>query len=285
MSFVGHPPNDDSRKITFVDSNEDTAILGYSGLGITALGTEPCDWMSGVLRGRVRTIEESLAFLADAVKSQLVPHLHKLPGDIIAHHIYAPCMITEQPKFYTIDYGYNRLTSQEFFRFTRHIRQSENSAAELTPRIGVSGSGAMFLRRNLRWKRPLLSLVSANDRGRISPIVLADHIASICYDSHLGTADSTVGHRCIVAWRYRRHGYHRGGGGHRCYTDGVRERNVPPLPSVANGIDVGAFSRGEMEYVHGMVAKNHGEFASFDMADLWSAVIEKLPSDPDQTLK
>jgi hypothetical protein len=40
-----------------------------------------------------------------------------------------------------------------------------------------------------------------------------------------------------------------------------------------------------MEYMQGAAAKAHGEFPSFDMADLWNAVIEKLPTDPDQTLK
>ena len=286
LSYPGRLPREDARKVMFLDSNEDTAILGYSGLGATALGTEPCDWMSAVLRGRFHTIEESLSVLADALRIHLAPHLRGLRGGgVVAHHIYAPCLIAETPKFYTIDYLYDRRASQDSFRFTRHIVPAAGTAIERTPRIGLSGSGALFLRRHLHWRRPLLSLVSANDHGRIQPTVLADRIASICYEAHLATPDGTVGHRSIVAWRYRRHGHHRGGGGHRCYTKGVRERDVPPLPSIVNGMDfnaIGGVIRDHM--IRSMNRMPAGSLGEWNNSDVWTDV-SSLPSDPDPTLR
>ena len=41
---------------------------GTAGLGETAQGTEPADWMSAVLRGRRLSLEQSLGVIADASK-------------------------------------------------------------------------------------------------------------------------------------------------------------------------------------------------------------------------
>ena len=45
------PIRDDARKLMFLETDDGVAILGYAGLGATARGTEPADWMSAVLRG------------------------------------------------------------------------------------------------------------------------------------------------------------------------------------------------------------------------------------------
>lgn len=54
LSYADHSPKDDARKVMFLESTDGAAILGYAGLGATARGTEPADWMSAVLRGRNR---------------------------------------------------------------------------------------------------------------------------------------------------------------------------------------------------------------------------------------
>jgi len=52
LTFKSRPPKDDARKVMFLETTDAVAILGYAGLGATALGAEPADWMSAVLRGR-----------------------------------------------------------------------------------------------------------------------------------------------------------------------------------------------------------------------------------------
>lgn len=75
----------------FLETKDGVAILGYSGLGETALGTEPADWMSAVLRGRPLSLEHSLGALADAIKKQIPPHLVGLPKRApLAHSVIAP---------------------------------------------------------------------------------------------------------------------------------------------------------------------------------------------------
>ena len=52
LSYEGRLPKDDACKVMFLETTDGVAILGYAGLGATARGTEPSDWMSAVLRGR-----------------------------------------------------------------------------------------------------------------------------------------------------------------------------------------------------------------------------------------
>lgn len=68
LSFKARMPRDDARKVMFLETTDGVAILGYAGLGATALGTEPADWMSAVLRGRNLPLEQCLGALAEAMK-------------------------------------------------------------------------------------------------------------------------------------------------------------------------------------------------------------------------
>ena len=67
LSYKGKPPKDDARKVMFLESPDGVALVGYAGLGSTAMGTEPADWMSAVLRGRNFPLEKSLHVLARAI--------------------------------------------------------------------------------------------------------------------------------------------------------------------------------------------------------------------------
>src|ERR1051326_3378433 len=70
LSAGGRQRADNARKVIFLQTMDGTAILGYAGLGMTAMGTEPADWMSAVLRGRNLPLEHSLRVLAEAMKQQ-----------------------------------------------------------------------------------------------------------------------------------------------------------------------------------------------------------------------
>jgi hypothetical protein len=69
LSYRILPPNDDGRKVMFLEATDGVAILGYCGLGATLRGTEPADWMSAVLRGRNLPLEQSLGVLAAAIET------------------------------------------------------------------------------------------------------------------------------------------------------------------------------------------------------------------------
>lgn len=75
LSSRGKPVKDDARKVMVLQGVGDRAILGYAGLGATASGTQPADWMSAVLRGRGLNLEQSLGVIADAMKREFPRHM------------------------------------------------------------------------------------------------------------------------------------------------------------------------------------------------------------------
>ena len=100
LSFKARSPKEDGRKVMFLETTDGVAILGYAGLGATALGTEPADWMSAVLRGRNLPLEQSLGVLAEAIKKQLPRHLVRISDYVSAvHSAYARGLLSRGAPF------------------------------------------------------------------------------------------------------------------------------------------------------------------------------------------
>jgi hypothetical protein len=240
LSFKDRLPRDDARKVMFLETTDGLAILGYAGLGATGRGTEPSDWMSAVLRGRNLPLEQSLAVLAEAMKKQFPPHMVRMPGDSgPAHSVIVPAFLGTEPRVYTIDLAFAPDRKSYAFRCTRHVH---SLAMPRTPRMAIYGSGAPYLAQDKSWTRSLLRVVRANDRGHVSSLAVADHMASLNYKVHRGVSDNSVGPRCIVAWRRRKGGVHKGGGAQQFYTGTTRDASSSSLPIIGNGMDIQAIS-------------------------------------------
>jgi hypothetical protein len=273
----------------FLETRDGLAILGYAGLGATAAGVEPADWMSSVLRGRNLPLEQSLGVLADAMKRQLPRHMLCIPGKQgPAHNVLAPAILENDLRMYTIDLAFAPNRKNYRFRYTGHVVDKPALVAPRTPRVAVGGSGGLYLVRNKRWIRPLLRMVKANDRGQVSTNTLAAHFASLNNEVHKGIQDRSVGPRCIVAWRHRKHGLQKGGGGHQFFTGSARDRNCPSLPTIAIGMDVHAICevlmRHFMKDVEGM--RTRCPAAESDTDELYglNAELARLPGHPNEDL-
>lgn len=271
----------------FLETVDGVAILGYAGLGATAKGTEPADWMSAVLRGRKLPLEQSLGELAGAMQRQFPNHLKRLPKDVSAgHNILIPAFADGEVRLYTIDLAFAPDRKTSSFRFTRHVVNPSPDRPHRAPRIGLAGSGAVSLQRDKHWVRDLLRLVRACDTKRVPPIVVADQLANINALAHGNTADGTVGPRCIVAWRHNKSGMHKGGGGHQFY-DGIKHAgNTDALPCIANGIDVQALVQALMPHtMEQMSALLTGRPGVELDAEKLNAELAMLPEHPDENLK
>jgi len=239
----GHPPRDDARKIMFLDTTDGVAIIGYAGLGVTAYGTEPSDWMSNVLRGRKLPLEHSLGVLAKAMDEQMPQHLKQLSvTGGLTHILVATAFVGNEQRLYTIDLAFSPDRTSYSFRYMRHENEKHKSTKPRIPPLGIGGSGATYLTRHKMWMRNVLRLAKAHDRGQVSSQVVADCLAKLNYEVHLGTSDQTVGPTCIVGWRYSKEGFHKGGGAHQFYTGTTRDASTQPLPTIANGMDVCAIA-------------------------------------------
>lgn len=287
LSYRDRPPKEDGRKIMFLETTDGVAILGYAGLGATAAGTEPAGWMSAVLRGRNLSLEQSLGHLAGAMQRQFPRHLLRFPRDVAAgHNILVPSFVNGEVRLYTIDLAFAPDRKTYAFRYTRHVVNPSAVRPHRTPRLGLAGSGAAYLTRDKRWIRELLRLVRACDSKRVSPLMVADHLAKINEVAHRNTADGTVGPRCIVGWRHNKLGVHKGGGGHQFYDGTRRTDDSGALPNIGNGMDIPALVQAMMP--HFMVQMKEllaGRPASeLDVAKV-NADLAKLPEHPDESLK
>ncbi|WP_144006973.1 hypothetical protein [Pelomonas sp. KK5] len=270
-----------------LETQDSVAMLGYAGLGCTAGGTEPADWMNAVLRGRSLPLELYLGELAGALQRQFPPHLRQLPIKFgAAHSVVVSAFLNGEPRLYSIDIVLSADRKTHRFRYTRHVSGQVPSDPPRTPRIALAGSGASFLQRDVQWLRQLLKLVRACDAQRIEPHIVADFLAALSNRVSCGMADKSVGPRSIVVWRHRNGGARIGGGGHQFYNGIVREPDSGILPMLANGLDIQALVRAAMPFIEPQMSqlREHAPVKEIDR-DGMNAALAKLPDQPDETLK
>jgi len=286
LTYKNRPPRDDGHKVLFLETTDGVAILGYAGLGATAHGTQPADWMSGVLRGCNLPLEQSLDVLAQAMKRQLPRHMLQMPGPALpAHNVLITAFIDGQPRLYTIDLALERGGKRLAFRITRHVVPTSNPKKVRTPRLGITGSGVAFLLKDKKWIRSLLHVVRACDRRQVSPYVVADFLANLNHLVHIGTPDMSVGPNCIVAWRHRKEGVHKGGGAHQFYAGTARDPNSVALPIIANGMDVRALVEVVMpQMTKFMESIQQGQTPPDLDKDEINAALSTLPDQPEEDL-
>jgi hypothetical protein len=284
LSANAVPVRDDARKLMFLETTDGVAILGYAGLGATAAGTELADWMSAVLRGRNMPLEQSLGVLAEAMKKQLPMHMLQVPAaGPWPHWVVAAALFGDEPRIYTIVIELSPDRKAYRCRYERRVVDPARVPVR-TPRFAVSGSGALVLLKDKKWMRDLLRVVRASDRKQVPPDAVADHLAALNFKVH--QAEQTVGPRCIVAWRNKKTGIHRGGGGHRYYTKTERERDTPAMPNIAGGSDWTAVINLLKPYMQEMMEATIAskEAPQLDK-DKINAQAAKLPNTPDEKLR
>lgn len=287
LSYSGRPPRDDARKIMILSTGDALALLAYAGLGATAHGTEPADWMSAVLRGRNLPLEQSLGVLADAMKREFPPHLVRLPGPTgPSHTVIASAFVGAEARLYTIDMVFASDRKRYHFRYTRHVVELGTANQPRTPRIVLGGSGAPCLHGDQSWQRDLLRLVKGHDRGRVSADAVADYLATLNYRAHLGTQDRSVGPRCIVVWRYSERVSRKRGAAHRLYTDTRRESDAPSLPEISRGMDIPALITAMWPHMmkRAREALSGQTEGGIDDAAI-NADLARLPETPDEKLR
>jgi|SRR5579859_1090409 len=288
LSYGGRRPVvDDAVKMTILETADGVGVLTYAGLGATAKGTEPSEWMSAVLRGRRGLkFEQSLGVLADVATKELPRHLAPMP--VGAHVIMIPAFIEGiGARLYSIDNVIDQQTKQHWYRYTSH--QITGLPGSPCPRIAIAGSGAAYIQSIDRArKRALLSLVNENDRGRVSDQLIADQLAALNYETHRAVHDGTVGPRSIVVWRRRPEvGGRRGGGGHQFYTRENRDRrDLPAIPTIGNGMDVSAVGGIFMDQLHSKLTSESWPPANFDLdLEEIGRRLGALPDTPDEKLR
>lgn len=291
LSIKGRAPKDDARKLMFLETTDGVAIIGYAGLGATALGSEPSDWMSAALRGRNLPLEQCLGVLAQALERQFPRHMFRMAVESVpSHHMLITAFVGDETKFYTIDLVFAPDRKSYYFRYAQHFIHKINeprSPTTFPPLVCLGGAGAKYLIQDKRWMRKLLRLLRAYNRSKISPFVVANYMAALNYKVH--SIDKLVGPRCIVAWRNRKKGVHKGGGAHRFYFGTSLDVSSSTIPTICNGIDLNAVIAVTKPYIikwfKEILEDNEKNYPPDNLREVLNEKIALLPNEPDEDLR
>jgi hypothetical protein len=270
----GHFSDDAIKQIT-VETTDGQALLGYAGLGKTASGTEPSQWMSNVLRGRNLSMEHTLGVLADAAKTQLPKHLDLLGSP---HAVIAPAFVSGEPRLYVIELIREAGLADYTFAFRRLVANPEAPANSwITPNIVVTGSGRLDLPSDRDWMGELMKLITAHDAGEIPPGRVEHFLAALNYE--VSSRESSVGPQCMISWSLLDKT-----GGLAYFTGTQRDCNAPVIPSVAQGTDMSALIRVLLPHTKPILeAMQRGESKAPDINAI-NSDLAKLPRYPDEKL-
>lgn len=263
--------SDSATKLVRLESDGHKAIIGYAGLGATAAGTQPSEWMNNVFRGRRGPLEHLLGILAEAGLNELPKHIE---AGKFNHTAIAVALKNRVPVTYGVGVRHSADSNQYEKYYTKY-----QTAAGNAPPVVVGGSGAAVVASlGIRAIRPLLRLARAAEKGQISANKVSDEMAALSYRVHL--VEGTVGPRSIVLWTDK-----NGTGGQACYTGASRDANCSGVPTIANGMDVGAIAGLTMRMMfESPSALVKGQFPNVDV-DRINEELRKLPSGPNEKLK
>ena len=264
----------------FLETTDGVGILGYAGLGLTGEGTEPGDWMSRVLRGRNLPFESMLGVLTAVARTELLRHLEGLNAfGTPSHSIAVPAFVNRKPCMYSICFLRAQSGTGYWHEYRKNICGGDQEALHLPRTVGVSGSGGPHLLRNPEWVREFLSAVRAHNKGRISAQEVAKVFSTV--NSRVADLEPSVGHRCIVAWRYR-----DGGGAHAMMDRACRDMTPGDdgwIPAIARGADSTANIRAVFPRFGMPQAPGERHWMDFDTAEIDTA-LAALPRTPDERL-
>lgn len=291
------PPIDDAIKVLDLSTLDGVGVLAYAGLGATAVGSQPSEWMSNTLRGHGGlTFEQALSVVADAAVRELPRHLVKTPGG--GHSIVVPAFIDAVgPRLYSIEVVMNPDPKSRELRWRYTSHQRTDLPGSPAVRMSLAGTGGAYLNGQGDWQRHIRRLVKASDAGKVSDDVVADEFAKLNHRAHLQVADGTVGPRCIVIWR-RRHKApeYLPASAQRFYTGTLLDSSGVGIPAIGNGMDVRQLAEATLAHwqdrlekkieKHGSVrdAYEHMEMGDADGEEL-NRLLSQLPWGPDDKLR
>ncbi|WP_120276447.1 hypothetical protein [Rhizobium sp. AG855] len=281
---------DDATKICCLDTLDGKAIIGYAGLGATARGMEPSEWISNSLRGLRITIEQALEVLANAARKALPAHLIGVSEQF--QHVMLVPAFTKSTHLYSIEY---QQKGKEISIGLRRLVKT-NRGTSFTPRASAVGSGSELLSRNLHWHHKVCGLVRAFNNEKISGNVVAEELNAICQSVHLALTergDNSVGNCSIVAWRDLR----SGGGNHVSFTGTKMDQYSASIPTIANGMDVSTLAKEMLPHLwdifpqmeahrkegHGEMDQQHPAMKAFIQKT--DEIAKELPFEPDERLR
>jgi hypothetical protein len=170
LSWPGRAPNDTAQKLISVETKDGQVLIGYCGLGETAQGTQPSDWMARTLRGVTLPLEQSLEVLREAAERRLLPFINQIGG---YHAMIAVGFRNGEPRTYGIEVIGGRTPKATLRWHTWKVFQSFGQRGAF---FAAGGSGIVAVAKESLRSKNLLHILRAHDCGRINPPTVARYL-------------------------------------------------------------------------------------------------------------
>ena len=275
LSGAFGPRSDNATKVLSSETPDGVFLLSYAGLGETAIGrVEPSEWLNNALRGLPLTVEGAVQRIGSVMRDELPNHLRTYPRGFSREHVFiCPAFVNGIPKAYSMG-----IALSPDGELSNYIHRNEfDYPNRPATRVMMAGSGAPVARRDLSWFRPLLSLVAAHDRERVSARAVARRLATLMLSVH--HAEASVGPSATVLWRYRKEGRFGGGGGYQFYENGASVNAEGALPDLARGRDMQVFVQTLIPFMRFDRNLTPEEVRAME------AAVNSLPNHPDSKLR
>jgi hypothetical protein len=273
LTFEGNTRRD-AIKLAEFQADDGVAVIAYAGLGETAGGTQPSQWITNVLRGyKPITVEQGLALLAKATFENLAPRLNDLPQHAGKSHVFLiAAHIDKKPHLFTIEVEVDGAGVITHARHTRWV-----NARGVPHRIAVAGSGAACAMRERRLLRHVLTAIQAAEKGKARHHEVSELFAMV--NRRVAANVSSVSTECIVLWRI----IDEGGGAHRWFPEPDGELEF--IPTVGGGMPVheivSAILPTMQQHLENVSRGQEGEIDP----QLMQWLIDHIKDTPDNTLE
>lgn len=277
---------DDAVKVFNYDATDGSAIFGYAGLGQTAGGTEPSEWMLRCLRNLAMPVETAVYMIYEAMAKRLAPHLKGIAwsNSEAEHCVLVLAIVNRKPRQYFL--SVKRRVDGTVEPTYRRLHYDKLRTPPVLMFAG--GSGAHMVSR-----REALKVARAHADGRVSDLALARYFASVIARVHLEVA--SVGRRSVGLTRPAV------GGGMPFAFDGT-ENDVAGanIPQLSRGLNMSALAESMLarwREVHAQLQRpppSAGSVAMQEYLAKTAAAVDfpdvvkqwaRGPTGPDPTLK
>ena len=230
LTFANGQYRDDGVKLFRIHAGSDRAIMGYAGIGVSQSGREVSDWMRRVIKGKKGDLESYLKYIFNKIDTLMPETMSLVQAN--SHSTIAVAQIQQTKRIYThgVCQVNNRRNHSEF-KLWRN--RNPNMCGVISPRICITGSGALHARKKNQWERDLITTFRRFEDGLISLNYLTKHLHSI--NVNVAAHDKFVSRKCIIVLTDPLGGSHFSSMGEK---DGIEDRCGVEIPTIDNGVDI-----------------------------------------------
>ncbi|MBT8413956.1 MAG: hypothetical protein KJO30_06440 [Boseongicola sp.] len=244
LSAPGFAPVDTAVKATRLELSDGELLVGYAGIGLTPLGSQPSHWIASSFRGTKPAVNDAMYHLRNLALQEFPKHLRRVKRvEHRRHEFIASGFKDGRPVVYIL----RIFEMNGEFQALLNIAQMHHRDAKVGTTIPfvMTGSAVSSIKvLNENTLREVLRYARYYNRSKVSSEVVARCFFQIGSAIYNDCKDGSISPNFLVMWQNNKTGRHLGGGGAFEFD---RSGTITPLdgsiPTIAGGMDINAIHK------------------------------------------